>query len=198
MFLLYYRASAAISRTKYFPAMSLADLIPAENRGPGLSRSELKRAQTEADAGFPEDLLELLSDCLPTGPGFPAWRDEPAAVTSEWRTNLLEGILFNVEADGFWPNEWGERPSDAGGRRARLATLLDSAPRLIPIYGHRAIPNEPLEAGNPVFSVVQIDASVLGSNLEDYLQRQFHGNRGRPLGALREIRFWTALDCCED
>ena len=73
----------------------------------------------------------------------------------------------------------------SGGARA--------GPALIPIYAHRAIPNEPLEAGNPVFSVWQaVDTIVYGADLADYLRREFsrvpgEADEGRP------IRFWTDL-----
>ena len=62
------------------------------------------------------------------------------------------GIVFDVE-HGLWVEEWGAKPDDPHEARARVAEILDDAPRLIPIFMHRAIPNEPLEAGNPVFSV---------------------------------------------
>jgi len=198
--------------------MSLADLIPAENRSPGLTASELERAQEEAGAAFPPDLAEFLMDCLPVGnpnprrpayltPTFADWRNNPAEAMSRWRDKLVRGILFNVESESnaffdegrwvtgaFWQDAWGERPGDAAGRRARVATLLDAAPWLIPVCGNCGIPNDPLEAGNPLFDVVQIDIIVAGSNLEDFLRRAFHGGGGRPpVTVKREIRFWSAL-----
>jgi hypothetical protein len=85
--------------------------------------------------------------------------------------------------------------------------MLDDAPRLIPIYMHRAIPNEPLETGNPVFSVMQTDVVVYGNNLERYLHNDFVGDPVPPSfidnrrwdGPQREIRFWTrAMDFWDD
>jgi hypothetical protein len=114
---------------------------------------------------------------------------------TDWRENLRDGILFNVVRDNFWLDEWGRRPTDENDAFELVSELLRGAPDLIPIYGHRCIPNEPLLAGNPVFSVIQIDASILGADLEDYLQRQF-GPRARrtdDLAVTRPIRFWTAL-----
>jgi hypothetical protein len=92
-----------------------------------------------------------------------------------------------------------------------VVEILDDAPRLIPIYAHRAVPNEPLEAGNPVFSVMQMDIIIYGNDLEQYLHNEFglpplHDETGRLLvdeeggllhekakrreGLPREIRFW--------
>jgi hypothetical protein len=118
---------------------------------------------------------------------------------ARWRETLRHGILFNVTSpdDNFWMEEWGPRPANETDAVEVVTALLERAPALIPIYGHRCIPTEPLLAGNPVFSVVQIDASVLGADLEDYLQRQFgrDARREEELPVGRPIRFWTALAC---
>ena len=213
MFLFYKRTNRVVSC-----AMSLADFIPADHRSPGLTASELERAQEEAGAAFPPDLAEFLMDCLPVGSTnprrppdlrseFPDWRNNAAEAMSRWRDELLGGVVFDVE-HGLWVEEWGARPNDPQEVRARVAEVLDDAPRLIPIYAHRAIPNEPLEAGNPVFSVKQMDIIVYGNNLEQYLRNEFERSPPRsdkegrlivlPLlsgGPLREIRFWTgAMD----
>ena len=47
----------------------LAGLIPKEFRGPGLSEVELAVAQEEAEAAFPPDLCELLTETLLAGRG---------------------------------------------------------------------------------------------------------------------------------
>jgi hypothetical protein len=65
----------------------LADLIPPQNRGSGLSESELSRAQAEAEVAFPPDLCELLTATLPTGRGFPDWRMNPGSEMARWREN---------------------------------------------------------------------------------------------------------------
>jgi hypothetical protein len=174
--------------------VATADLIPPRFRGPGLTPSELARVQGEAEVSLPEDLAELLTACLPTGPGFPDWRGEPAVAMTRWREQVLEGVLFDVDANAVWLDQWGERPADGGDARDVATELVRSAPDLIPIYGHRGIPDEPLEPGNPVFSVVQTDVIVYGVDLEDYLRNEFHRQHLRPVTAAeRDIRFWTVL-----
>lgn len=168
--------------------------IPAEFRARGLTPDELTRAQEEAEAVFPEDLVELLTACLPVGPEFPDWRHEPAAAMAQWRARLTEGVLFDVQTNGVWLEDWGERPMDDREASELVAELIRQAPALIPIYGHRGIPNEPFERGNPVFSVVQTDVVVYGVDLEDYLRHEFGGRRLRPVPETeRKIRFWTSL-----
>jgi len=70
--------------------------------------------------------------------------------------------------------------------------LVAAAPRLIPIYMHRMMPDEPHLPGNPVFSVHQTDIIHYGFDLADYLRNDF-GLPGRePWPAqVRPIRCWN-------
>ncbi len=103
----------------------------------------------------------------------------------------LEGILFDVDHNEIWPAEWGPKPTIKDERARIVREIVQDAPRLIPIYGHRYIPDEPSEAGNPVFSVHQTDIVHYGNNLLNYFQREFRvplpdfaAEKPRP------IRFW--------
>ena len=172
---------------------SLGELIPAECRGPGLSPAELAAAQEEAEASFPPDLCELLSQALPTGDGFPDWRYRPKEVMGVWRERLIADFHFDVINNGFWRPDWGERPDDPDDARGVVADQLARVPALIPIFIHRAIPNEPLEPGNPVFSVWQaVDMIVYGADLRRYLMHEFH-DVPDPADPDRSIRFWTEM-----
>jgi hypothetical protein len=73
--------------------------------------------------------------------------------------------------------------------------LIAAAPRLIPIYQHRMIPDAPHEPGNPVFSVHQTDIIVYGSNLQDYLTHEFSMSEDEQMDSTvptvtRQIAFW--------
>ena len=179
-------------------SVQLSDLVPEEYRGPGLSDSELATAQEEAGAAFPPDLCELLTATLPTGPEFPDWRNRAGDAMDEWRAWLLDGIHFDVLHNVFWPRGWPARPDSPAESRQIVAERLAEAPALIPICAHRGIPNEPLEAGNPVFSVWQTDIIIYGNDLADYLWHEFDNDswtaswsdEGPPE---RTIRFWTAM-----
>jgi hypothetical protein len=135
----------------------------------------------------------MLTATLPTGPDFPDWRNRPREVMEEWRTTLIDGFVFDVVNNDFWPRTWGSRPDDPAELREIVTERLAEAPALIPIYAHRAIPNEPLEAGNPVFSVWQTDIIIYGDDLADYLRHEFHGASPRAELPERTIRFWTAM-----
>jgi hypothetical protein len=69
--------------------------------------------------------------------------------------------------------------------------LVEAAPRLIPIFGHRIMPDEPHLQGNPVFSVHQTDIIVYGPDLETYLRSEFHlESLGTETQSPAPIRFW--------
>jgi hypothetical protein len=69
--------------------------------------------------------------------------------------------------------------------------MIAEAPKLIPIYSHRFIPEEPSEAGNPIFSVYQMDIIYYGFDLDDYLRHEFDlpGRKEWP-AQVRPIKFW--------
>jgi hypothetical protein len=70
--------------------------------------------------------------------------------------------------------------------------------KLIPIYGHRMMPDEPHLPGNPVFSVYQTDIIYYGYDLADYLRHEFHLPGREPWPErVRAIRFWD-LDRFQD
>jgi hypothetical protein len=174
--------------------VALDALIPEQYRAPGLSASELAAAQERAGVPFPPDLCELLTATLPTGEGFPDWRKRPKKSLEAFRQEIIEGIEFDAIHNAVWVASWGEPPTNRGDLRELIMEKVREAPALIPIWGHRAIPNEPLEAGNPVYSIVQTDIIVYGHDLADYLRREFDQRAVEsPPGAARTIRFWTDL-----
>ena len=70
--------------------------------------------------------------------------------------------------------------------------MLESAPRLIPLYGHRFLPSYENQE-MPILSVVDLDIIYYGKDLYDYFEIEF-GNRKLSL-ALKEYKqvpFWTS------
>lgn len=105
----------------------------------------------------------------------------------------LRGLLFDIEENGLWWAEWGNRPNAAEERTEVLTQVLSHAPKLIPIFGHRYLPATPSQAGNPVFSVYQSDVIHYGADLADYLDREENGWEAQPWPEVREIDFWSEL-----
>ncbi|MET1113060.1 MAG: SMI1/KNR4 family protein [Allosphingosinicella sp.] len=158
----------------------------------GYTRAELERAEQRFGLRFPPDLAALLLERRPAG-GYD-WRsdDDPIRQALQWP---LEGLLFDVEQDVLWWPEWGDRPATPGERAEVVTAIVEAAPRLIPIFHHRYIPESPHEAGNPIFSVMQSDIIYYGADLADYLRREFSPHPPRtPVGRPgRHIPFWSDL-----
>lgn len=111
----------------------------------------------------------------------PTLHDAPSV--SNWLTegdtlrdrlaDLATGLQFDVEAAGLWRPAWGTRPATAAARAQRVRALVDAAPRLIPVFGHRYLLAEPCQVGNPVFSIVQSDIIVYGTDVRGYFLHEF-------------------------
>jgi hypothetical protein len=157
----------------------------------GLTDAEVAAAEGRFEFRFPPDLREFLQTALPRGPKFPNWRSGDEAVLRDWLDMPRQGVLFDVEHNRFWLEEWGPRPGSLGEALRVASALVAAAPRLIPVYMHRMMPEEPHLPGNPVFSVHQTDIIHYGFDLADYLRHEF-GLPGREPwpGQVRPIRFW--------
>lgn len=161
----------------------------------GLTIAELRRAEERFGVRFPPDLAELLGEGLPVGPGFPDWRTLDASIEHQL-AGPLEGILFDVEHNAFWLPEWGARPAALDEATVIAAAAVRAAPALVPVAGHRYLPAEPLEAGNPVFSVVQTDIIYYGHDLASYVEAEWGAGYVASISfdAIRPIRFWSRLE----
>ena len=161
---------------------------------PGLSPAEFAAAEARFGFRFPPDLRSLLSIALPLG-DFPNWRDLDSPELLKMLAWPVESICFDIEHNGFWWPEWGERPGEFTSAIEQSKPRLAAAPFLIPVYGHRYLPAEPLEAGNPVLSVWQTDIVYYGRDLRSYLANEFAGLEDFPRynHEVRQVRFWSEL-----
>jgi hypothetical protein len=160
----------------------------------GLSDAEADRVEAAFGFRFPPDLRDFLRAGVPVGEGFPDWRREPHDSLRERLSVPVVGVLFDVEHNGFWLDEWGPRPASLAEAQAVARGLVAEAPVLIPVYQHRMIPDRPHAAGNPVFSVHQTDIITYGIDLRDYLVHEFLANNEVGLwpipDSVRRIEFW--------
>ena len=157
----------------------------------GRTDAEVVACEKKFAFRFPPDLREFLQTALPRGPRIPDWRRGDEPTFRDWLDLPRQGILFDVEHNDFWLDEWGARPEQVSEALRVAGNLVYVAPKLIPIFMHRMIPDEPHLAGNPVFSVHQTDIIHYGVNLEDYLRNEFEiGERKGEISSPRVIRFW--------
>jgi hypothetical protein len=159
----------------------------------GLSEDEVAALQGIFGFRFPPDLKCLLQCAMPVGEKFPNWRGSQTQleITLGWP---MEGLCFDVEHNKFWIESWRSRPANTEDALTLVRKLCREAPRLVPIYMHRFIPDEPMLVGNPVFSVHQSDIIVYGNDLPSYFQREFGIHL--PMWATktkRAIRFWDVI-----
>jgi len=168
----------------------MSDKIRSVRWGKGYTQTELDDAQQRFGLVFPPDLVALLRDRRPIDGH--VWTDE--AAIRRMLAWPLEGLLFDVENNNLWWPEWGIKPADPDSRAEVLRSVVSRAPKLIPLISHRYLPEEPHEAGNPVFSVYQADVIYYGTDLEDYFEREFLGFTHRPWpDQIKHIPFWSEL-----
>jgi hypothetical protein len=156
----------------------------------GYSQAELDRAQRRSGLVFPPDLIDLLRRKRPVGGH--DWTDDRAIQRA--LDEPFNGLLKAVEDGRLWWPEWGRLPATARAREQVLREVVSRAAKLIPLIGHRYLPEQPHEAGNPVFSIFAgTDAIYYGANLKDYFQREFT-LKCRPWPTkIKYIPFWSDL-----
>ncbi|WP_277959504.1 hypothetical protein [Frigoribacterium faeni] len=166
----------------------------------GLSEAELRRAERRYGVRFAPDHRELLALALPVADGWYDWRARTDKRVRDAIRAPFEGVLFDVENNVFWPASWGERPDSVEARFEVVKQQVTTWPQLVPLYGHRYLPAAPFGPGAPVFSVVQTDVIVFGTNLLDYAAREFGTPRALPEAVLetRGLEPWSLLAFKED
>lgn len=160
----------------------------------GYSLQELGFIQATWRLRFPPDLIELLRVRRPLIPGGFDWLDSPKREIQRVLAWPFEGLLFDVRECGIWREEWGEKPVSPKDQADRLRQVVAEAPKLIPLFGHRYLPDTPFESGNPVLSVYQSDVICYGADLADWLIRETLDSESRrhlgPPEDIKSIPFW--------
>ncbi len=163
----------------------------------GLSCEEICQIEVDYAFNFPPDLKELLMFALPVSQQFLNWRSTSRDQIIDRLSSPYEGIFFDIEHNGFWLEAWGIQPSSLFDALQQAKKAVKAAPTLIPIFGHRYIPDYPCKAGNPIFSVHQTDIIYYGTDLFNYVENEFFqhfGRAGHKLeGEIRKIDFWSDL-----
>ena len=161
----------------------------------GLTEWEIHLAEQSFGFQFPPDLKAFLMFVLPSGRGWPNWRDVEDPEIERMLNWPYEGICFDIQNNAFWPASWGAKPASLMEAFQVAKRKIDAAPKLIPVLGHRYLPDRPSIKGNPVFSVYQTDIIYYGSNLWNYFQNEFQYyfgvTRYQISDAPRRIEFWS-------
>jgi hypothetical protein len=163
----------------------------------GYTYAELDEIQVRWKLRFPPDLLKLLTLRRPLlSAGFD-WIRTPRDEIEQILKWPSEGFTFDVLENRLWWPRWESKPRSFLAQARRFEKILASAPRPIPLGGHRYIPETPSEPGNPVFSIYQSDVIYYGVDLADWLLREERGwTAGRlidPSHPPKEIPFWSEV-----
>ncbi|HTA84103.1 MAG TPA: hypothetical protein VK783_14260 [Bacteroidia bacterium] len=101
---------------------------------------------------------------------------------------------FDIRSNDLWLKSWGDKPSSLDSCVEIAHSYFNSLVKLIPIYNHRYIPETPSQAGNPIFSVYQMDIIYYGYDLASYFANEFKFLLPASIKTVeqpRSIPFWT-------
>jgi hypothetical protein len=166
----------------------------------GLTKTEIGAIKQKFNVVFPPDLARFLMTALPTSDDFVNWRKGLALKEIEMKIRKrmewpFDGMVFDIENNNFWVDNWGQKPDTVEERKKIARQHFDKYPKLVPVYSHRYIPNEPFEDWNPVFSVHQMDIIYYGYDLPTYFANEFNFSLtdtfAIPNKPKRTIRFWS-------
>ncbi|MBC1797159.1 SMI1/KNR4 family protein [Listeria booriae] len=161
---------------------------------PGLTEDEIRKCEKIFDIKFPPALKNLLKEVLPISKEFINWRDHSKRNVLQIKKRLdwpWEGIVFDIEENDFWVQSWGVKP-DLVTERIRIAKeKYDVAPKLVPIYSHRYMP----EGSEQVLSVYQTDIIFYGTTLLEYFQIELDWKPYERMDFenIKAIPFWTEI-----
>jgi hypothetical protein len=165
----------------------------------GLDERQLLQVERRYGVRFPPDFAELLTRFVPASNRFYDWSDSSKKNQAIIRAALewpSKSIMFDVEHNCFWLQDWGERPTQIQEALRVAKDRLAEIPALIPICAHRYLPSEPCDAGNPILSVWQTDIIYYGSDLYEYFSIEFGEKSWKDMqfdGIKRDIPFWGRL-----
>ncbi|GAA1317437.1 hypothetical protein GCM10009647_047270 [Streptomyces sanglieri] len=171
-------------------AKDLQSMLRAEI-GPGLSEQELDAVEARFSFTFSADHRVFLAAGLPHGSrSWPDWRNGDPEDLAERLSQPVEGVLFDVEHNGFWHPAWSPRPAETSDALQIARSELATVPQLVPVYSHRYLPGTAGECCHPVLSVHQTDIIIYGNNLTDYVRHEFTG-RASGLPVRATVDFWS-------
>ncbi|MBS6005911.1 MAG: SMI1/KNR4 family protein [Clostridium baratii] len=140
----------------------------------GLSEEEIIRITQEYSIEFPEELREFYMTAVPVSRGFYNWRNFDPKNIQYIKAAIYRPInnIYELANEVYWCDEWGNEPSEEHKRVEVIRELLKKAPKLIPIYAHRYMPEMNVENA-PIFSIHDTDIICYGENLFSYFEIEF-------------------------
>lgn len=201
------------SKTDFVDASALArDFAASLKERPdctpesGLTTEELQRAEDFFRVSMPPLWREVLgivhpvelpepardADGVRRWTRFPDWRLRDIPATQALIDVPVEGLLFDVQSNGFWWRAWGEPPLDTEERTDRARQELSQVPKLTPLWNHLYVESSD---ASPVFSIVQADLYVPFLSLESMISGDTTSEDGVPTESypIGHVPFWSLL-----
>lgn len=162
----------------------------------GLTVEEIAKIEDIYKIKFPKSLKEFLMMVLPISKGFFNWRNlnqDNVMFIKKIINRPIEDV-YEFAEEVYWCDDWGKEPENEIDIALIVRERLKSAPKLIPVYGHRYIPMIP-EDNPPIISIHDIDIIYYGQNLEDYFKVEFGGKEQRKIEFknINPIPFWSDI-----
>ncbi|MFF3364498.1 hypothetical protein [Streptomyces misionensis] len=172
----------------------------------GLTDVEFARIEQEYGFEFADDHRAFLATGLPVNVPpeegqtwsrpWPEWRGGDLDSLRRQLDWPVEGVLLDVEHNGFWYEGWGERPADETAALDTARRHLAEVPVLVPVYAHRYLRAGRGSFGHPVLSMWQTDVIYYGLDLVDYMHQEFdeaRGEAGESWNPRATVPFWRDL-----
>ncbi|GCE22748.1 SMI1/KNR4 family protein [Dictyobacter kobayashii] len=158
----------------------------------GLSDGEIDSIEKQWSVRFPPDyrLFLKILHCLDKpitiatydsdtrkiipcdSPFLPNWKKDSESIKNTYQ-QLIDDLTYDVLQNNVWKPGWGRKPITKYGLKQQLEALIERAPKLIPIYGHRFLLAEPHECGNPILSLHHSDIIIYAPDLYHFFCKDF-------------------------
>lgn len=162
----------------------------------GLTNNEVDKIESIYNIILPYELKLFLKTAVPISDGFYNWRNfAPENIKFIKETILsFKNNIIECFDDVEWCPKWGKEPEDIEKRKAKIIEMVNNAPTIIPLYGHRGMA-EINVMNNPVFSIVDTDIIYYGKNIINYLEIEFDIKKYDSLNLknITYIPFWSDL-----
>jgi hypothetical protein len=159
----------------------------------GLTADEFVRAESEFGFEFADDHRAFLAAGLPVGDTWPNWRLGKRGPLRALVELPVDGVLFDVEWNGYWGEEWARRPARMKDALRTARYRLAGVPRMVPIFGHRFLPAGSGSFGHPVLSMYRTDITCDADDLVHCIDNEFGPGPRRPSATRPTVEFWSDL-----
>lgn len=167
--------------------------VPGVEIARGLRPEEFDGIEQQWGFRFAADHRAFLAGGLPVGQGWPDWRAPDPLALRDALNWPVDGLLFDVEHNGWWYRAWPARPEATADALEVAYGLLRRAPQLVPLHGTYYVPDASEGAGHPVLDVFRSAVRPLGADLVDWVERSFGSGGPGSRDPKVTVAFWSDL-----